>query len=234
MHHQITLTTNFVKNFFPNAQLTNNNQKQIQQKQQETIAREEPITNRDEQQEHITTNQLSPNMTRSEQQFPQQQTFQENDATNVSSTNNSTPVETTTPSTTVPSTPSSNNNDDEVSKPTVITVEELVTNSNLTDEIKLLKFKYEQLKNQQNRLLEHLQDARVEHLQEELTKLDKLIPHHRSIQRYGCEMEKNALLECYKANTSKQFGVLQCNDILKRFSSCAQQKRKEFLGNADL
>jgi len=82
--------------------------------------------------------------------------------------------------------------------------------------------------------LEHLQDARAEHLQEEIAKLDKLIPHHRTIQSYGCSTQKSALLQCYNNNNSVKYGALNCSDLLKEFTKCAHQKRKEFLSNQDL
>ncbi|KAG2392936.1 hypothetical protein C9374_009513 [Naegleria lovaniensis] len=220
MHHSISLTTNFVKSFFPGNGLTNQNNTQQQQQPPSTQATHAPL-----EEQNLPTSSATANHYQQEQQ---QQAIDFEPSVPSSSpssleSNISEKVETTQVSS------PANSRSVEQTPAAVESVKPISA-----EEFRLVKFKYDQLKNQQNRLLEHLQDARVEHLQEEIAKLDKLIPHHRTIQSYGCTAEKSALVQCLKNNGNVSYGTLNCSNLLNEFSKCAQEKRRSFLGNQDL
>lgn len=91
-------------------------------------------------------------------------------------------------------------------------------------------FRYHEVKQHNDRLLQHLEDARAENLEEELKFAHALIPKRSLNKLYTCNKEREALISCYKS----QGNGLDCKGVVSLFQSCAHQNKKKLLGNDDL
>jgi hypothetical protein len=83
------------------------------------------------------------------------------------------------------------------------------------------------LKKQNQKLLHHLEDARAEHLEEEINFWKKKLPT-RTSKDYPCDAEKSNVMQCY---TNNKDSVLKCNQVIENFKKCSNQTRKDFMKN---
>ena len=81
-----------------------------------------------------------------------------------------------------------------------------------------------EMKKQNKKLLEHLEDARAEHMEEEIKFWKKKLPK-REKKNYPCDLEKSNIMKCYENEKE----ILNCNEMIETFKNCSNQTRKAFL-----
>lgn len=91
-------------------------------------------------------------------------------------------------------------------------------------------FRYHEVKQHNERLLQHLEDARAENLEEELKYANALIPKRSMEKIYACDQERSNLIACYK----QQQQALDCKGVVSLFQACTNQNKKKWHGNNDL
>lgn len=86
------------------------------------------------------------------------------------------------------------------------------------NEIAQLKVENMFLKSQNENIQKHLEDAREEHLLEEVTQLNERIPQRSKQMEYLCQVERDAVLKCYEENPDN---VLKCSDFVSQLMYCS-------------
>jgi leucyl aminopeptidase len=114
------------------------------------------------------------------------------------------------------------------------------------EELVSLRFENQQLKIQNNQILEHLQDAREYHLESEVEALMSLVPQRAVPMVYTCKDQNEALRQCYQEHLLSKdakhmseenvitLDIMKCRPIVNQFIQCANEARRKFLQNNDL